>query len=149
MSRPLQTELHTALDAVVADLDRTATEMVATLEAERAALLGADAALLDRIGERKQQLAQQLEQLDAERVQLARLAPAADAQRDATWQRVLDTLKTCRDLNQRNGSLVNQRLVQVRQALAVLTGQGGEGNGVYGPGGELRTALRSQRLASA
>lgn len=149
MSTLLHHELETALAAVVEDLHRATIELGAILAAEREALVAADAGALDRAGARKQALMQQLEQLDAERVQMTRLEPAAAAQVEPRWREVLDQLKGCHELNQRNGSLVGQRLAQVRQALAVLTGQGGEVKSVYGPGGELRTALRSHHLASA
>jgi flagella synthesis protein FlgN len=149
MSKLMHHELEAALVAVVEDLHRAATELGATLAAEREALVGADALALDRAGTRKQALMQQLEQLDAERVQMLKLEPAAAARIESRWREVLELLKGCHELNQRNGSLVSQRLSQVREALAVLTGQGGDAKGVYGPGGELRTALRSHHLASA
>jgi flagella synthesis protein FlgN len=146
---PLHHELEAALAAVVEDLHRSAAELGSTLAAEREALVGADAAALDRAGARKQALMQQLEQLDAERVQMLKLEPAAAAQIEPRWHDVLELLKGCHELNQRNGNLVSQRLVQVREALAVLTGQGGDARSVYGPGGDLHTALRSHHLASA
>lgn len=149
MSKPLHRELETALAAVVEDLHRSVTELGATLAAEREALVGADAIALDRAGARKQALMQQLEQLDAERVQMLKLDPAAAAPLEPRWREVLELLRGCHELNQRNGSLVSQRLSQVREALAVLSGQGGDAKGVYGPAGEMRTALRSHHLASA
>jgi len=149
MSRPLHHELETALGAVVEDLYQAATELGSTLASERQALVAADSGALDRAGARKQALMQQLEQLDAERVQMLKLEPAAAAQVEPRWREVLEVLRGCHELNQRNGSLVSQRLTQVREALAVLTGQGGDAKSVYGPGGELRTALRSHHLASA
>ena len=93
-------------------------------------------------------LMQQLEQLDAERQQLSREAPAAAARLDATWSQVLLALRRCQQLNQSNGRAVNQRLGQVRQALSVLTGHASE-TGLYGPTGGLRGSLRSQVLAQA
>jgi flagella synthesis protein FlgN len=149
MSKLLHHELEAALDAVVEDLHQAATELAATLTAERAALVAADAGALDRAGTRKQQLMQQLEQLDGERVQLTQLDSAAATRVEPRWREVLELLRGCHESNQRNGSLVNQRLTQVRQALAVLSGQGGDARDVYGPAGELRTALRSHHLASA
>ncbi len=148
MDRPLHAEMESALGAVVADMRLATGQLAEALEAERSALAEADAAALDLAGERKQQLMQQLEQLDAERVQLSHASPVAASQLEPVWQQVLGTLHTCRDLNQRNGILVNQRLGQVRKALAVLTGQSGEA-GSYGPSGELHPALRSQNLAQA
>jgi flagella synthesis protein FlgN len=149
MSKLLHHELETALAAVVEDLHRSVTELAATLTAEREALVGADAAALDRAGAHKQALMQQLEQLDAERVQLLKVEPSAAAQVEPRWREVLELLRGCHEMNQRNGSLVSQRLTQVREALAVLSGQGGDARGLYGPGGEVRTALRSHHLASA
>lgn len=149
MSRHLHHELEAALAAVVEDLHRSVTELAATLADEREALVAADALALDRAGTRKQALMQQLEQLDAERMQMLKLEPAAATQVETRWREVLERLKGCHELNQRNGSLVGQRLAQVREALAVLTGQAGDAKGIYGPAGEVRTALRSHHLASA
>jgi flagella synthesis protein FlgN len=149
MSKLLHHELEAALVAVVEDLHRSVTELAATLAAEREALVGADAPALDRAGARKQALMQQLEQLDAERVQLLKVEPSAAARVESRWREVLELLRGCHEMNQRNGSLVSQRLTQVREALAVLSGQGGDARGLYGPGGEVRTALRSHHLASA
>ncbi|HEV2538926.1 MAG TPA: flagellar protein FlgN [Frateuria sp.] len=149
MGKLLHHELEAALAAVVEDLGRSVTELAATLADEREALIAADALALDRAGERKQALMRQLEQLDAERVQMLKLEPAAAARVEARWREVLEELKRCHELNQRNGSLVSQRLTQVREALAVLAGQGGDAKGLYGPAGEVRMALRSHHLASA
>lgn len=146
MNRPLQHELTSVLGAVIEDMRLASLELASVLEAERNALAEADVTVLDRVGERKQRLMQQVEQLDAERLQLSRSAPAVPGAREPGWQEVLDTLARCRDLNQRNGSLVTQRLGQVRRALAVLTGRNGE-SGVYGPSGELHPSLHSHRLA--
>jgi len=56
-------------------------------------------------------------------------------------------LADCQRANRNNGQIVGQRLRQVRQALAVLTG--GAESGVYGPGGTLRIDHRSLSLAEA
>ena len=80
MSRHLHHELEAALAAVVEDLHRSVTELAATLADEREALVAADALALDRAGTRKQALMQQLEQLDAERMQMLKLEPAAATQ---------------------------------------------------------------------
>lgn len=149
MGKLLHHELEAALDAVVEDLHRAATELSASLVAERDALVAADAAALDRAGTHKQALMQRLEELDGERVQMLKLEPNAAARIEPRWRDVLEVIRGCQEMNQRNGSLVSQRLAQVREALAVLSGQGGDVRSVYGPGGEVRTALRSHHLASA
>ncbi len=148
MKQPLQHELNDALASVLDEMQQRADELQSTLEAERAALDGADAEALDAAGNRKQALMQQLEQLDAERQLLQRQQPAGNAARESRWAQVLVVLRHCHALNQRNGSLVNQRLAQLRQALAILTGHAGE-TGLYGSSGELHGSLRSKSLAAA
>ncbi|PWK83107.1 flagella synthesis protein FlgN [Fulvimonas soli] len=148
MNPRAQAELDAALAATVEDMRLAATELAAVLEAEREALAGADVEAIDRIGARKQSLMQQLEQYDAERVQLAAATPAGAERLRPAWRATLDALAVCRERNQQNGALAGQRLAQVRRALAVLTGEPA-GDGVYGRGGELRAATRSQVLAQA
>ena len=148
MKQPLQHELNDALASVLDEMQLRADELQSTLEAERAALDRADAEALDAAGNRKQALMQQLEQLDAERQLLQRQQPVGDAVRESRWAQVLQVLRHCHALNQRNGSLVNQRLAQLRQALAILTGHAGESD-LYGSSGELHGSLRSKSLAAA
>jgi flagella synthesis protein FlgN len=148
MRQPLQHELNDALASVLDEMQLRADELQSTLEAERAALDCADAAALDAAGNRKQALMQQLEQLDAERQLLQRQQPVGEAVRESRWAQVLQVLRHCHALNQRNGSLVNQRLAQLRQALAILTGHAGESD-LYGSSGELHGSLRSKSLAAA
>jgi flagella synthesis protein FlgN len=148
MRQPLQHELNDALASVLDEMQLRADELQSTLEAERAALDRADAEALDAAGNRKQALMQQLEQLDAERQLLQRQQPVGDAVRESRWAQVLQVLRHCHALNQRNGSLVNQRLAQLRQALAILTGHAGESE-LYGSSGELPGSLRSKSLAAA
>lgn len=148
MKSALQHELNDALTAVLGDMQQTVDQLVQVLEAERAALDHSRSDALDHAGARKQALMQQLEQLDAERQLLAREHPAISAALEPVWAQVVQTLRHCHQLNQRNGSTVNQRLTQVRQALAVLTGHAGESE-LYGRSGELQASLRSQVLAAA
>jgi flagellar biosynthesis protein FlgN len=91
---------------------------------------------------------QQLEQLDAERRQLAREQPQSEAAPDPAWSAIVASLRHCHRLNQRNGGIVNHRLQLVRQALAVLTGADG-GGGLYDRSGELHAGARSRPLAAA
>lgn len=148
MNKPLQHELNDALASVLDDMQRAADQLLTVLDAERRALDSADAEALDQAGTQKQALMQQLEQLDTERRLLHREQPARHAMLESEWQRVVQSLRQCHALNQRNGSFVSQRLTQVRQALAVLTGHPGE-NELYGRSGELHGSLRSQVRAAA
>ncbi|MEO6798902.1 MAG: flagellar protein FlgN [Rhodanobacter sp.] len=148
MKAPLQHELNDALASVLADMQQTTDQLLAVLEAERTALDSASSKALDQAGTQKQALTQQLEQLDAERQLLCREQPARQVALEKEWQHVVQSLRQCQRLNQRNGSMVNQRLALVRQALAVLTGHTGERE-LYGRSGELHGSLRSQVLAAA
>ena len=148
MKTALQHELNDALASVLDEMQQVAGQLLAVLEAERDALDNASPAALDQAGTSKQAIMQQLEQLDAERIQLCREQPARQAALQPEWQRVMDALGQCHLLNQHNGRAVSQRLGQVRQALGVLTGQAGE-SALYGRSGELHASLRSQVLAAA
>lgn len=147
MTHPLRHEFDQAIAATLGDM-RTALDLFEqVLEDERAALVAGDTVALGQAGTRKQALMQQLEQLDAERRQLMGEQPPAAAS-DPAWPSIVESLQQCHRLNQRNGSIVNQRLQMVRQALAVLTGVDG-GKGLYDRSGELHTTGRSRPLAAA
>lgn len=148
MSQPLQHELDEALAAVLGDMRQAVTRLVQVLEAERGALDDGDSTALDQAGAHKQAILLQLEQLDAERRQLAREVPSTNSALEPAWAVIVQSLRLCQQLNQRNGKAVNQRLNLVRQALAVLTGHTGEG-GLYSRTGELHASLRSHALAAA
>ncbi|MGY3039549.1 flagella synthesis protein FlgN [Rhodanobacter sp. TND4EL1] len=148
MNSALQHELNDALASVLGDMQHAAGQWLQVLEDERAALGSASTEALDQIGAQKQGLLQQLEQLDAERLILCREHPSREVALASEWSRVAQALRQCHALNQRNGAMVNQRLNQVRQALAILTGHSGE-NELYGRSGELHGSLRSQVLAAA
>jgi flagella synthesis protein FlgN len=146
MSRLPSGGVDDALQAVLSDMQHALSQLARVLEAERAAVHALNSAALDSAGADKQALLQRLEQLDLERQQLLREAPPTAPAFAATWPQIVQSLRACQQLNQRNGSAVSQRLAQVREALSILTGHVGE-DGLYGRGGELRASLRSQVLA--
>lgn len=147
MNRQLQNELDNALDAVLGDMQQAVDQLAQVLEDERTALGENNSEALDQAGTHKQELMLQLERLDIERQQLGREHPDMARTLEPTWAGIVQSLRRCQQLNQRNGSAVNQRLNQVRQALAILTGHTGEG-GLYGRSGEVHASLRSQMLAA-
>ncbi|HEY2622262.1 MAG TPA: flagellar protein FlgN [Dyella sp.] len=148
MNSALQAELDHALTATVEEMRLAVEQLADALQTERTALATADVEALNQAGASKHDLMVRLEQLDSERVQLSQSAPAASHALAPLWQQVLQSLRACQQLNQRNGYLVGLRLQQVRKALAVLTGNDTEPS-VYSRGGELHTSLRSQTLAEA
>jgi flagella synthesis protein FlgN len=148
MSPSLQAELDHALTAAVDEMRLAVSQLMDTLNTERTALENADVDALNHAGASKHDLMMRLEQLDSERVQLSQGAPEASRALAPKWQEVLQSLRACQQLNQRNGYLVGIRLQQVRKALAVLTGNETDAS-VYGRAGDLRTSLRSQTLAEA
>jgi flagella synthesis protein FlgN len=148
MSPSLQAELDHALTAAVDEMRLAVGQLMDALTTERTALENADVDALNQAGASKHELMVRLEQLDSERVQLSQGAPEASRTLAPRWQEILQSLRACQQLNQRNGYLVGLRLQQVRKALAVLTGNEAEAS-VYGRAGDLRTSLRSQSLAEA
>ncbi|MEO9078565.1 MAG: flagellar protein FlgN [Rhodanobacter sp.] len=148
MNRQLQSELSGALKAVIDDMQVAIDELMIALGAEQDALAQSDCDALNKAGTSKQVLMLQLEQLDSERLQLSRESPAMATKLDAEWAAVVESLRKAQQMNLRNGDEVNQRLRQVRKALAVVTGHTGE-SGLYGRAGELQINLRSRSLAEA
>lgn len=148
MSQQLRHELDDALNAVLAEMRQSVDQLLQALESERVALDDNDTEALDRAGSQKQQAMLHLEQLDTERLQLQKELSNPTATQESSWAIVVNSLQRCQQLNLRNGGVVNQRLQQVRNALAVLTGNAGDSK-LYGRTGELRTNLRSQMLAEA
>jgi flagella synthesis protein FlgN len=148
MNTALQAELDHALTAAVGEMRLAVEQLADALQDERTALETGDVDALNSAGASKYNLMLRLEQLDVERVQLSQGAPEASRTLAPMWQQVLQSLRACQQLNQRNGYLVGIRLQQVRKALAVLTGNDIE-TSVYGRAGELHTSLRSQTLAEA
>jgi flagellar biosynthesis protein FlgN len=146
MSPNLQAELGAALRTVLDEMSATATQLINILDEEREALEAADAKALNRSGEAKQMLLRRLEQLDVERLHLSNTSSEAAQQTDSIWRDLLKLLALCRDKNQRNGALVNQRLTQVRRALCVLTGNDSQAS-TYGQNGAVHSTHRSVPLA--
>ncbi|TAL86730.1 MAG: flagellar protein FlgN [Rhodanobacter sp.] len=148
MSQSLRQELHSALTAVVAEMQQCVGQLLQALESERMALDGNDTEALNHAGSQKQQVLLRLERLDTERLQFQKELDTPSTTLESAWSAVMQSLHRCQQLNLRNGTVVNQRLLQVRNALAVLTGHSGESK-LYGRTGELRANARSQVLAEA
>ncbi len=148
MGRQLQDELGAALTSVLHDMQQAVDQLAQALATERLALDSGNTEALDQVGTHKLALMLQMEQLDAERLQLSRELPALATAQEPAWARVVQSLRDCQQLNQRNGGTVTRRLHQVREALSILTGHGGK-NDLYSRNGELHVSLRSRVLAEA
>ncbi|MDY1547103.1 flagella synthesis protein FlgN [Luteibacter sahnii] len=138
-------DFDTALAAVMADLAREVDQLHAHLIDERMALDQADAATIETVGRAKGASVDRIERLDVERRQLSDAA-GIDSLNDPRWSHTVDRLLECRRINDTNGRIVGQRIGQVRQALAVISGDGPNGS-TYGPDGAARIKLRSATLA--
>ena len=148
MNAQAQAELNDALHNVVADMHSATAQLITTLEEEREALLNADVSGLNCAGEAKQLLMRRLEHLDEERLHLSSASPKSAASVQPSWNELLKSLTACKNKNYQNGTLVGQRLQQVRRALAVLTSNNSDG-GTYNHSGTLRGEHRSIPLAEA
>lgn len=141
------------------------------LEREQAALLGNDASLLEQVVAEKQACVAELEAGAGERAALLRAAglpadaggmesciqsctacgscdTAGDADLATLWRKTSTLLRDCREMNQRNGGVIETNRRHAARALAILRGQSGN-PGLYGPAGEARADSRSQSLAKA
>jgi flagella synthesis protein FlgN len=132
-------------------------QFIELLQQEQAALVAADVDKLQSLSELKQQLSEHLNTLAQQRVALQeRAGYNADAAGtrawlaaqgpsvSASWNKLLATAQTARDLNQTNGQLIQTHMQHNQQALAVLLGAnrldvyGADGHPLSGPGGGQR-----------
>lgn len=148
MSQQAPEMLRDALRGVSTDMREALHDLTVVLEAEWRATHERDAAALNSAGARKQALLRQLEALDIERRHLLRAEVTAPAICEPEWTQIEQALRACQQLNQRNGKLVNRHLSQVRDALSILTGGGGDGR-LYDQAGSVHPSLRSHALAQA
>jgi len=132
-------------------------EFVELLESEQETLLQGDidrlAALAQLKSERLVQLAQLAEKrnshlvanslpADTRGMEQCLKASATEApSARGEWNRLLDLAKTAQQLNQSNGLMIQQRLGNNQQALAVLQAAANQANqaSLYGPDGQTRT----------
>lgn len=145
MTNPHGADFDTALTGVMGDLAREVDALHAHLIDERMALDQADAAPLEAAGRAKSASLDRIERLDVERRQLSD-ASGIDSLNDARWSHTVERLLECRRINETNGRIVGQRMGQVRQALALISGDAPNGS-TYGPDGSARIRLRSATLA--
>lgn len=121
------------------------------LAGERDALCSVDPAALDAATAQKQHCVENLAALDTERRSLCssfgvgadrngieRLLLQADPQGTLTrrWQTLLTRLESCREANQKNGTVVRLQKRRVTEALGILHGAAAN-NAVYGDSGEF------------
>lgn len=137
-----------------------AAAFVQVLNAEKTALAGRDPGALETAVEAKQRCAEELQELDRQRVELLKSAGFspdragvesciqwcdADDSLSPRWQRLLALLEQCRDLNLANGNLLELNRHHAERALAILRGQQPDAK-LYGPAGETTTGSLSRTL---
>jgi flagellar biosynthesis/type III secretory pathway chaperone len=131
----LQQILNTTLDLT--------KQMMLCLDRENACLVTRQYQQLIETAEHKQQLAEQLEQQDLQRQQLAAGIPfeqylmaQGDQSAQRCWEAIGYNVKLCAEKNQINGRLL-QRQHQITQAtIATITGRGDNSNRVYDANGQ-------------
>ncbi|HET9819554.1 MAG TPA: flagellar protein FlgN [Rhodanobacteraceae bacterium] len=142
-----QSELAQVCEHVMVDMQAAVVELRAVLDAEREALERLDSLALDAATSAKAELLQRLESLDAERRQLDDVASRERS--SDTFQHICGQLEACRHINEINGSIVEHRLRDVRQALGILRGSGEGSPVLYGPGGHAQTHAVPRPLSQA
>lgn len=112
-------QASTSKAAAQLDADiRAWQQFVGLLQAEQAALIANDGDRIAGLADEKSHLAQRL-------TAVARNAPVA----------LIALARSARDLNSANAALLQQRIAQTQQALALLRPSGGVSSSVYGPDG--------------
>lgn len=129
--------------------------LIALLEEENICLAQGDATKLPPLAERKEALTQRLDHLAQARS--AWLPDDASAQRELlegsgalakAWQSLKQAAKRAAELNQLNGQIINRRLNNTRDALAILQQASGQ-NATYGPDGQPQGGSGGRPLGSA
>jgi flagella synthesis protein FlgN len=123
-------------------------QFIELLQQEQAALVAADVDKLQSLSELKQQLSEHLNTLAQQRAaQWERAGFSNDAAGTRawlatqppsivdTWNKLLSTAQTARDLNQTNGQLIQTHMQHNQEALAVLLGAANRLD-VYGADGQ-------------
>ena len=146
--------------ATLRDEQQVIGSIVELMKTEQQFLISADADGLSTITPNKLQLAQRAATLSRVRHKALAAAgfPAAEAgmepwlavggndEHRQEWNRLLELTREAKELNRVNGMLVNRQLGQTQAALSELHGAGGNGAGVYGPGGQAVAAGPSRRF---
>jgi flagella synthesis protein FlgN len=137
-----------ALAALLAEESAALGQLETLLQREHEVLQGGDVGALNATAHQRQAKIGELAQIEEQRRQLCRAhghsADRAGLEQLVMWcdphaslisrlRECAERAVRCRDLNDRNGVLVNARLRNVADRLAVLTGRG-EAN-TYGPKG--------------
>ena len=140
---------HDALRSLLGEESTALGQLEALLQREHEVLQAGDVAALDATAHQRQAKIGELAQIEEQRRTLCRLhghsADRAGLDALLMWcdpkgalvSRLRDCAERavrCRDLNDRNGALVNARLRNVADRLAALTGRG-EAAVTYGPKG--------------
>jgi flagella synthesis protein FlgN len=159
---PQRSEIAPALQRLLAEESAGLGELEALLARETHILQGEDVAAIQGIGSERHRCVERLIRLDAERLDLCRmlsfgtgvaalekLVSWADPQGQLQdqWQSNLRIARRCREINDRNGSIVAVKLGRVQQRLALL--RGSPMPPVYGPRPQRHTALAARDLGSA
>ncbi len=133
------------------------------LDREHEVLKGKDVAALNATALERQECIGALARLEEQRRSLCRLhghtPDLPGLEKLMTWcdpsgslmsrlRLCADGAARCRDLNDRNGTLVNARLKRVEGLLGVLTGRGQPGN-TYGPKGGYASSRAGRVLGAA
>lgn len=141
----LETELAVAWQTLTAEAGAAVTDLRCALEEERKALETSDVALLDASTQAKLTALQRIRALDAERAQLQQ---ASNRHRPVqAWHAISAELGACKRLNATNGAILDQRIHDVRHALAILRGVGEGAPELYGPTGSIAAAHQQRDFA--
>ena len=160
----MDTELCRAhLEQLMQAESQTLKQLSALLQAEHQFITQDDLESLDNAGREREACVQQLMRIDAERQALCRttgyssdkdgllaLLTWCDARGTLIqhWQQSLDAIRHCRDLNDRNGALVNNRMKRVEVMLDSINGNQGRDSRTYTARGNAYAQSNAGRVCS-
>ncbi len=162
MKDRIQAEVTWPMKNLLEAMHHQAQALLACLLRERAVLASQDATALAALAALKQQALDELDDLEAQRRELLRRADlpvqALDAAEFVDWAQALDLapdsivdtarmLRQCLQINQVNGAILDLRMRQIGQALALLRGE--VQDGCYEASGRLSRSASGRSILSA
>lgn len=156
--------VHARLARVIAEEARLLARLEEILRDESSVLAGRDVAAIEKIGDSRHETVEALARLEAERNSACRtlaLEPGSGAYErlltwaDPTrglhrqWNRNLEIVRRCKELNDRNGAIVTLQLRRVRELLGALRGTAPSPVYGTGPGASDRVGETTRVLGNA
>jgi len=150
-------EIDVTIETKIKEAQLICDELNTLLEKENIQLISGDNSSLTSLTEEKIKLLTALNKHESNLKNLLPTSWDADSNRKSvdmrdiftgkSWDYLAESLKRCRQLNNRNGYIINIALTNIYSSLAILRGQDNNNSGTYSNNGTTRQVLSSRDIA--